>query len=190
MDLNSTSLSNALEGSLSVLSAPHPIAAATGGLLFNAQPDEMDLDIFTNRDLLQLQQELAKSNKLAALEVVLFDRFLNRVQPGTIGGTLSNTKQQPQGDDDDDDAKTSTNPNRRQNNKDAPQNAGAVAARDKKKKNEKSKDVEKVVALSTQQKAEIASKEFDERKYEIDRAKEEWEKDMDNLKVDYIICRE
>lgn len=173
-----------LTGSLSVLSAPHPISSTTGGILYNVQPDELDLDIFTNRDLVEFHTELVKNNKLAALEVVLFERFINRVQPATSASPVMGTRnaqanlQAANVQPDDEDAE-----DLRARNKGAAQ-ADATSRRDKKKKGDKgAKEADRVVALSVQQKAEIASKEYEEHKREMGRAQEEWEKEVDNLKV-------
>ena len=197
--------------SLSLLSHPHPMAAHTGATLYGAQPEEMDLEIFSNRDLLSLRNDIQKHNQLMALEVVLFERFLRRVQPahnsnsnGT--GTANATTRKDFSTDDDNNNNATTNTTlekdllaqqasshaqsqqsqaQQQQQQQQQQQAGAAnTRRDKKKKGEKTKEVERVLTLTVDQKADIAIKEQDELRKEIQETKEEWEREADNLKAE------
>ena len=53
----------------------------------------------------------------------------------------------------------------------------------RKKKGEKSKDADKPILLMTEQKSEIATRELEELRDEIEKQKNEWGKLLDNYKV-------
>jgi hypothetical protein len=118
--------------------------------------EAIDFDSYDEKDLLQLQSELAKKVANLESENTMFENFLGRVVP---------TKEEEF------------------NQQDPEQNTKEMK-RDKKKKSEKQKDMDRPVLLSAEQKNEIAVREVEELRDEIQRNVENWAKIVDNYKAE------
>ncbi|KAG5462139.1 MAG: hypothetical protein BJ554DRAFT_5565 [Olpidium bornovanus] len=162
--------------------ALHPAAttadpeAAAGGAHRGAAggaADDFDFDSYNDAALVRALKDLEKKNSFFELENRLFHSYLNRVAPHALKGE----------DEADEKAAAAA----------APGGTGASApgvrhaekeGRAKKKRGDKSKEQEKPVFLTTDQKSEVATRELEELRDEIEKQKADWEKIMDNLKVD------
>ncbi|KAI9328024.1 hypothetical protein DFJ73DRAFT_904462 [Zopfochytrium polystomum] len=159
---------------------PASAATATLPLLPASALDDGDFDAYSDLDLVRLSDELAKRSRLLHAENLLFESYLTRVSPhalrdGVVTGAGEGTAGGGGGGGGADDGAA----------------AGTVAAaaaaggrRDKKKKGDKAKEAEKPVLLTPEQKAEIATRELEELRDEIERQREEWGKVLDNYKAE------
>ena len=137
---------------------------------FSSVPlDDADFDTYTDLDLVRLHEELNKRNKLMEAENRLFESYLARVNPNILkedGGPGDGRKD----GDGRDGADVSKEMGRQER---------------KKKKGEKTKEVDKPILLTPEQKSEIATRELEELRDEIEKQKEEWGKILDNHKVNF-----
>jgi hypothetical protein len=127
------------------------------------QLDDADFDTYSDLDLVRLHEELTKRNVMMEAENKLFESYLVRVNPHVLKGDheLDGRREDGQGDGDKKD----------------------IGRERKKKKGEKAKEADKPILLTPEQKAEIATRELEELKDEIEKQKEEWGKVLDNYKV-------
>ena len=181
--------------SLSTLVQPLPITSALFPSTLPVQEENlvatMDLDLFSKKELLHLFKEISRSNQLISTETQLFERFLSRIQPhrtpsatkGAATGGKEATDEDGKNQRSENDAQQATASSTAAQQPQAGGGANNANRRDKKKKNEKTKEVEKIAVLTVDQKADIAIKEQEELRDEIDRIRKDWEKDADNLKV-------
>ncbi|KAJ3115712.1 hypothetical protein HK100_001262 [Physocladia obscura] len=167
----------------------------------NANLDTADFDAYSDHDIVRLNDELKKRNALLDAEINLFDSYLVRVCPPAP------LQQQQQS------ATSTTTPSKHSPNNHNSQLASnpedfssdfAAATIDlggkkpsttvvtdqlppplrKKKKGEKTKEADKPIALTPEQKSEIATRELEELRDEIEKQKEDWGKIMDNYKAE------
>ncbi|KAJ3071957.1 hypothetical protein HDU98_004522 [Podochytrium sp. JEL0797] len=139
--------------------------------------DFADFDTYSDIDLVRLNAELKKRNTSLSNENRLFESFMGRV---ALGGGAS--KKDPK-DGLEDPMQLQTQA-MTQAQAQAQAQADAAGRREKKKKGEKTKEVDKPVLLTPEQKSEIATRELEELRDEIEKQKEEWAKIMDNYKAE------
>ncbi|TPX30661.1 hypothetical protein SmJEL517_g05803 [Synchytrium microbalum] len=126
-----------------------------------------DVETCTNAELSLLLTELKKKNARLETENKLFDSYLARIGPllpddnGKMGGATGNKDSNALGVDD-------------------------ASKKEKKKKGDKNRanEQEKIVLLTPEQRAEVASRALDELKDEIEKEKEGWTRFVDNLKAE------
>ncbi|KAJ3334518.1 hypothetical protein HDU91_002695 [Kappamyces sp. JEL0680] len=124
--------------------------------------DLIDFDAYDDKELSRLSSELAKKVSMIELENNMFDTYLARVIP--VG-------------------KDDENQITLQDQDAAGADRGKEARREKKKKGEKVKEMDRPVLLTSEQKSDIAIRELEELKDQIQRDKEDWGKIVDNYKV-------
>ncbi|KAI9341998.1 hypothetical protein BDR26DRAFT_859919 [Obelidium mucronatum] len=155
-----------------------------------AELDFADFDAYSDVDLVRLNKELQKRNGLLAAENRLFESFLARVNPSNLGlglglGAAKNAAANA----------AAGSANAAAANMDelieeekrqalAQAQADAAGRREKKKKGEKTKEADKPMLLTPEQKSEIATRELEELRDEIEKQKEEWGKILDNYKAE------
>ncbi|KAJ3019639.1 UNVERIFIED_CONTAM: hypothetical protein HDU68_010581 [Siphonaria sp. JEL0065] len=137
-----------------------------------AELDFADFDTYSDVDLVRLNAELQKRNALLSAENKLFESFLSRVNQGLANNSKNNK----------DNMDEIIEEEKRQAQAQA--QADAAGRREKKKKGEKTKEVDKPILLSPEQKSEIATRELEELRDEIEKQKEEWGKILDNYKAE------
>jgi hypothetical protein len=120
----------------------------------------IDFDAYDDKELAKLSIELAKKVSMIELENNMFETYLTRVLP-TVDDNLNSQQDQDI----------------------IGAERAKEARREKKKKGEKVKEIDRPVLLSSEQKSDIASRELEELKDQIQRDKEEWGKIVDNYKV-------
>ncbi|KAI8902419.1 hypothetical protein BC833DRAFT_521084 [Globomyces pollinis-pini] len=125
--------------------------------------ESIDFDTYNDKELFRLQQELARKVRHLEAENLMFEMYLNRVTP--VG--------KEEGD----------NPVTQQDT-DAGQERGKEGRREKKKKGEQKKEEQRNIFLTYEQKSEIATRELEELRDEIQHSKEEWGKIIDNFKAE------
>lgn len=137
----------------------------------STNPEEilMEFDAYSDKELQALQLELSQRNTFLETETKLLNSYLERVNPTTTS-KQDETNQQQQ----------ATSATHEETSKDAARRE----ERTKKKKNDKHKEVDKLIQLTPEQKSEIATRELEELRDEIEKQKEEWSKIMDNLKAE------
>eukprot|EP00842_Homolaphlyctis_polyrhiza_P000574 jgi/Hompol1/1517/HPOL_000923-RA len=144
------------------------VANAMAGLPPPPNPlEEIDFDAYTNKELLRLQAELLRKVQFLESENTMFESYFNRVTPQSK----------------ETDEKMDQNAGQKGDGQDG-QDRGKDGRREKKKKGEKVKEVDKPVLLTSEQKSEIATRELEELRDEIQHQKEEWGKIMDNYKAE------
>lgn len=143
--------------------------------------EELNFDVYTDKELSQLQSELSKKVDFLDLENAMFESYINRVIHGKDSDEKGNNNahagnnEQNGGKFNDEGGADRGGAGNQGNQKDG--------RREKKKKNEKAKDIDKPILLTSEQKSEIATRELEELKDDILTEKEEWGKVMDNYKV-------
>ncbi|KAJ3393348.1 hypothetical protein HDU84_002143 [Entophlyctis sp. JEL0112] len=147
--------------------------------------DAADFDAYSDDDLVRLCAELKKRNAALDQENRLFESYHARVNPTTTN-TASNGTAAASGPDDDRRAGPGTQPHQQYpaGADAAAAAAAAVGRREKKKKGEKTKEADKPIALTPEQKSEIATRELEELRDEIEKQKEEWGKILDNHRAE------
>ncbi|KAI8906326.1 hypothetical protein EDD86DRAFT_193075 [Gorgonomyces haynaldii] len=120
---------------------------------------ELNFDAYSDIELMKLHDELLRKVQVLQTENSMFEMYLSRVVP------LKESERQDN---------QATNEQEQQQN----------TRRDKKKKGEKQKEQEKPILLTLEQKSEIATRELEELKDEIETSKEEWAKIMDTCKAE------
>jgi hypothetical protein len=133
--------------------------------------EDLDFDSFTNAELLHFQQELNKKLQLLSLENATFESYLLRLYPQALkpeGDQKGNGKKQGLGALED--HKEKELQTRREERK--------------KKRGEKVKETEEPMLLNAQQKSEVATRELEELRDEMEHQRVEWEKFLDNLKAE------
>ncbi|KAJ1553089.1 hypothetical protein HK096_009268, partial [Nowakowskiella sp. JEL0078] len=130
--------------------------------------DDLDFDAYSDHELIVLFEDLKRTNKFLEQENRLFESNLMRVNPHVLKaeGTL---------DGKDDMNKETDGQDRKDNRREE---------RHKKKKGEKAKEQDKPILLTPEQKSEIATRELEELRDEIEKQKEEWGKVLDNFKAE------
>jgi hypothetical protein len=128
--------------------------------------DDTDFDSYTDLDLVRLHDELVKRNNILEAENNLFESYLSRVDPHILKG------------DERGDEATKTEDERGKD-------VGRTER--KKKKGEKTKEADKPILLTPEQKSEIATRELEELRDEIEKQKEDWGKILDNYKVNFKV---
>ena len=118
---------------------------------------ELDFEAYSDQELLLLVKELVKKTDYIDNENAMFETYLTRVVPVKEEKLEKDNEQEE-----------------KQNN----------TRRDKKKKGEKQKEVDRPVLLTLEQKSEIATREVEELRDEIQNSKEEWAKIIDNCKAE------
>ncbi|KAG5463079.1 MAG: hypothetical protein BJ554DRAFT_1873 [Olpidium bornovanus] len=157
------------------VAAPAAGGGGGGGAPPAAPPaaEELDFDSYNDAALVKVLRDLEKRNAFYELENRLFTSYLSRVTPNALRGEDEADDRGPAGAA-------------------APRGGAAEAAtraaaekegRGKKKRGEKGKEQEKPVLLVPEQKSEIATRELEELRDEIEKQKQEWEKRLDSLKV-------
>ncbi|TPX74457.1 hypothetical protein CcCBS67573_g04278 [Chytriomyces confervae] len=163
--------------------------------------DSTDFDTYSDADLVRLNNELKKRNTLLDNENRLFESYLGRVNPtmgagatagAASGGAASSIKAallnsggaNNANKDDAIDGLSSQIEEERRAAAAAAAAADAAGRREKKKKGEKLKEVDKPIVLTPEQKSEIATRELEELRDEIEKQKEEWGKILDNYKAE------
>ncbi|KAI9098908.1 hypothetical protein DFS34DRAFT_649606 [Phlyctochytrium arcticum] len=160
--------------------------------------EDTDFDTYTDAELVKLLEELVKKTGFLEAENTLFESFLNRVAAdggvsaggagvGGLDGRVGETGGKGEGNGDaaadgagGESAPTSTvtaAPG-------APPATRAGVAAARKKKTDKIEKHQAPVLLTAEQKSEIATRELEELKDEIERQKEEWAKVLDNYKAE------
>jgi hypothetical protein len=124
--------------------------------------ETIDFDSYDDKELLHLQSELSKKVAMLDSENLMFESYLTRVAPNGR----------------DEDAQL------QQMDQDQVNDKAKELRRDKKKKGEKQKEVDRPVLLTTDQKNEIATRELEELRDEIQRSKEDWARIIDNYKAE------
>ncbi|TPX62301.1 hypothetical protein PhCBS80983_g00594 [Powellomyces hirtus] len=186
---------------------PPPTPGLLGGLVVDAGAgggralaitllDDADFDAYSDEELVRLHDELTKKTKFLEAENTLFDSFLNRVGPdstataaaaatktaGAMGEGTGFTDVEGQGD-----PGASIVAGAAATGGPAPITTAPVVApgaRTRKKKGEKPEKQQAPILLTAEQKAEIATRELEELKDEIEKQKEEWGKVLDNYKAE------
>ncbi|KAI8622533.1 hypothetical protein BC830DRAFT_1088695 [Chytriomyces sp. MP71] len=166
---------------------PHGAGAAP-------QPDldATDFDSYSDADLVRLNDELKKRNTLLDNENKLFESYLARVNPVGGGTALASAKAGSHAaanavsgvGKDDATLMDSQIEEERKAAAAAAAASDAAGRREKKKKGEKTKEVDKPIPLTPEQKSEIATRELEELRDEIEKQKEEWGKILDNYKAE------
>jgi hypothetical protein len=142
-----------------------------------------DFTTYTTPQLIEIASEIEKKNEFLQLETGIFESFLAR----SINSGGNGTSGKANGNEDD---KATTNPDGSVRislpNEEATANQGTTQpTRVKKKKGDKSKPTADVIVyLSSEQKVEIATRELEELKEEVERRKSEWGKSVDNLRAE------
>ncbi|KAJ3332697.1 hypothetical protein HDU76_013376 [Blyttiomyces sp. JEL0837] len=147
-------------------------AAHTSGTENAGGPlEDSDFDTYSDLDLVKLQEELTKRNALLEAENKLFESYLMRVNPHAVRGehdpSLWGEKRDGDGRGEDGERR----------------DMGRREER-KKKKGDKSKEADKPILLTPEQKSEIATRELEELRDEIEKQKEDWGKILDNFKAE------
>jgi hypothetical protein len=124
--------------------------------------ETIDFDSYDDKELLHLQSELSKKVAMLESENVMFESYLARVAPNGR----------------DEDAQLQQQDQEQSNDK------AKELRRDKKKKGEKQKEIDRPILLTTDQKNEIATRELEELRDEIQRSKEDWARIIDNYKAE------
>ncbi|KAJ3117234.1 hypothetical protein HDU96_007493 [Phlyctochytrium bullatum] len=130
--------------------------------------DDADFDTYSDFDLVRLHEELLKRNTLLEAENQLFESYLMRVNPQAM---RSEHDQLLDGQKEGQAANEGEKRDGRREER-------------KRKKGEKAKEADKPILLTPEQKAEIATRELEELRDEIERQKEEWGKVLDNYKAE------
>ncbi|KAJ3043003.1 hypothetical protein HDV00_005909 [Rhizophlyctis rosea] len=128
--------------------------------------EDLDFDTYTDLELVRLHEELTRKTRLLTLENSLFESFLRRVDPHSPAlapDTQTRTDQPPTTQPDSTDQQTSTR---------------------KKKKLLTQKEAYTLISLTPDQKSEIATREVEELRDEIEKKREEWGKVLDNYKAE------
>ncbi|KAJ1328493.1 hypothetical protein BSLG_010225 [Batrachochytrium salamandrivorans] len=137
---------------------------------------EIDFEAYTDTELLRLQTELLRKVQFHESENTMLESYLWRVTPHLK----------------DSDDKTDLNNGKRgrvgmggsgQDSLDG-QDRDKESRREKKKKGEKTKEADRPMLLTSEQKSEIATRELEELRDEIQHQQEEWEKLIDNYKAE------
>ncbi|KNE63947.1 hypothetical protein AMAG_09010 [Allomyces macrogynus ATCC 38327] len=152
--------------------------------------DRVDFDAYTSEQLLALADELERKNDTLALENRLFEQFYQRststgpgpaavsagpARPPAWNGAAENV----------DDSRSSGGGAVPGDDPTAAAAALATTLRPKKKKGDKVKQMTDVVVLLTpEQKAEIATRELEELRDDMEKRKLDWGKAMDNLRAE------
>ncbi|KAJ3374129.1 hypothetical protein GGF31_008345 [Allomyces arbusculus] len=152
--------------------------------------DRVDFDAYTSEQLLALADELERKNDILALENRLFEQFYQRststgsgpaavsagpARPPAWNGTAENA----------DDSRSGGGGGVPGDDPTAAAAALATTLRPKKKKGDKVKQATDVVVLLTpEQKAEIATRELEELRDDMEKRKLDWGKAMDNLRAE------
>jgi hypothetical protein len=123
-----------------------------------AEDATIDFDIHSDRDLLTLKEEMYARIAHIRQENKLFQSYLLRVNPNAMA---------PQASDEAGGQNTT-------------QNVGLG----RKKKDAKKEEGAKPLILTAEQKSEIATRELEELRDEIEKRKDEWGKVLDNLKAE------
>ncbi|KAJ3191437.1 hypothetical protein HK101_007712 [Irineochytrium annulatum] len=144
----------------------------------NSPPlDDNDFDAYSDADLVRLHDELRKRNTLLEAENNLFESFLDRVVPHALRADHDGTG------DGKDGATGAGGGNGGGGEKESEKKEARREER-KRKKGEKAKEVDKPTLLTPEHKAEIATRELEELRDEIEKQKEEWAKVLDNFKAE------
>jgi hypothetical protein len=139
--------------------------------------DSIDLDVLSDAELELLAKELDHKLHQLTAENLVFETFFNRMLPGS-GGLLNDGNQNDGAANSlepgstgkkDDDPESKINNNRNNQNK--------------KKKGEKNKESDRPALLSMEEKNEIALREMEELRDDVQKRKEDWAKILDNYKV-------
>ncbi|KAJ3022003.1 hypothetical protein HKX48_007282 [Thoreauomyces humboldtii] len=156
--------------------------------------DDADFDAYSDEELVKLHDELTKKTQFLEAENTLFDSFLTRVGPdgavpGTVGGGGKTGGGNGEGGFDVEGGGTNDGGPGAVNSgtpptASAPTPAPAAPVRARKKKGEKTEKQQAPILLTPEQKAEIATRELEELKDEIEKQKEEWGKVLDNYKAE------
>ncbi|KAJ3158494.1 hypothetical protein HDU86_002719 [Geranomyces michiganensis] len=148
--------------------------------------DDSDFDAYSDEELVRLHDELTKKTQFLEAENSLFDSFLARVGPDA--GVAPATKPLAEGYTD---VEAQGEPTAGTLGTTAVSTTGAAApavgatgARARKKKGEKAEKQQAPILLTSEQKAEIATRELEELKDEIEKQKEEWGKVLDNHRAE------
>ncbi|KAJ3156397.1 hypothetical protein HDU89_004179 [Geranomyces variabilis] len=162
-----------------------PTITAGGRPLAIAFLDDSDFDAYSDEELVRLHDELTKKTQFLEAENTLFDSFLSRVGPdaGVPPATKplleGYTDVEAQGDPAVGAGAVATAPATG-----APAPTAPTGARARKKKGEKAEKQQAPILLTSEQKAEIATRELEELKDEIEKQKEEWGKVLDNHRAE------
>ncbi|ORY38847.1 hypothetical protein BCR33DRAFT_700354 [Rhizoclosmatium globosum] len=140
-----------------------------------AELDFADFDTYSDVDLVRLNDELKKRNALLDSENKLFESYLARVNPANPNANPNMKRDATAMDEMIEEEKRQAQ---------AQAQADAAGRREKKKKGEKTKEVDKPILLTPEQKSEIATRELEELRDEIEKQKEEWGKILDNYKAE------
>ena len=136
--------------------------------------DLNNVESLNDAELKKLYDEFEKKVNMMELENSVFESHLNRVNPSVLKGEGENDNINGNN------AKDAGNSNQGGAGKDQGRRDDRLL---KKKRGDKAKENEVVILLTAEQKSEVANREVEEMKDEIDREKERWEKVTDNLKV-------
>lgn len=123
---------------------------------------ELDFDTYGDQELVALSNELDRKLEVLQSENAMFESFLGRV--GKDGMEKLDTAAQMEAD---------INAAKERDTR-----------RDKKKKGEKQKEQDKPLLLTLEQKSDVATREYEELRDEIQRKKEEWAMLMDNCRAE------
>ncbi|KAI8810775.1 hypothetical protein BJ742DRAFT_675548 [Cladochytrium replicatum] len=141
--------------------------------------EDGEFDSYSDQELSKLLEMLIRTNRVLEQECILFESYLHRVNPQAVRGdnpdfagesAFSNLTRTSDGSGFADTTTSERKENRREERK--------------KKKGEKAKEADKPILLTPEQKSEIATRELEELRDEIEKQKEDWGKTMDNVKAE------
>lgn len=151
-------------------------------------PETVDLDVLSDSELELLAKELDHKLHQITAENLVFEAFFNRMLPGSGGllnegdGAAQSLEQGAPGGNASS-GKKDEDPEAKVNNRNN--------ALNKKKKGEKNKESDRPVLLSMDEKNEIALREMEELRDDVQKRKEDWARVLDNYKVQlisHILC--
>nr|KAJ3418244.1 hypothetical protein HK105_000149 [Polyrhizophydium stewartii] len=145
--------------------------------------EEIDFDAYSDKELVRLQTELQRKVQFLESENAMFESYLTRVTQGKDGDDKGDPASGQKGDSGAAGGSGAGGGGAGGEGGDG-QDRGKDGRREKKKKGEKVKEVDKPVLLTSEQKSEIATRELEELRDEIQHQKEEWGKIMDNYKAE------
>ncbi|KAJ3128583.1 hypothetical protein HK098_004009 [Nowakowskiella sp. JEL0407] len=128
--------------------------------------DDLDFDSYSDAELVSLVEDLTRTNSFLEQENKLFETNLLRVNPQALKNDGFDGREESK------------------DVKDEVQDRLLGRREGKKKKGEKAKEIDKPILLTPEQKSEIATRELEELRDEIEKQKEEWSKVLDNYKAE------
>ncbi len=145
-----------------------------------------DLDVLTDAELSSLSRELSIKLSSLTAETLVFESFLLRMLPGPGIGSTNGGDGLPDGARDDETLPETSKPRNGipPNGQSALGNSGNdTTGHQKKKKTDKTKESDRPVLLSLDEKTEIGLREIEELRDAIQGKKEDWARVLDNYRV-------